>query len=688
MSNWLEELLDRQRPQLFLWVPVCLGLGIGLYFSVRTEPRLPLALVLPLIGFGFFLAFRSRHQGIRIVLAGVLLVASGLCLGVIRTQMVAAPVLTAPFSGAVEGRIVKIDRSATNRLRVTLDQVMLFGREPGETPDRVRVTVAGAAVPFAFGGRVLVQARLSGPGGPAEPGGFDFRRMAWFQRLGAIGYATGPILRSGRLGEIGTWHRIMALRMDAAAAIRRAIPGSRGAFAAAILTGDRSEIDQKQLADLRASNLAHLLAISGLHMGLLTGIVFAIARIGLVLMPGLPLRYPIKKWAAVAAIAAGGAYLLMSGANVATQRAFVMVAVIFAAILLDRPALTLRAVALAAIIILALRPESLVEAGFQMSFAATVALVAVFNFLRFTDWKPGGGPLRRALHWALTLVISSAVAGAATAPFSAFHFNQVAQYGLLANLISVPLMGLVVMPAAVAAIILAPVGLETLGFWVMGQGIGAILAVAGWVAALDGAVLRVPMPGGTVMPFLALGALILVLWVGWGRSVGIALLCIALVLWNQTSRPVFLIGDKARLFGVAGADGRALNRASGSRFVATEWLRNDGDGVSQAEASARAGIVETALGSQAEAQGVRLMFMEPKAGGLDLACKDYDVVVKPGRGREPAPPGCRLITPATLLQTGSLAFHASDKGVRQVTANDIAGRRPWTGYAPTSRSHP
>ncbi|KKK80916.1 hypothetical protein LCGC14_2818710, partial [marine sediment metagenome] len=215
----------------------------------------------------------------------------------------------------------------------------------------------------------------------------------------------------------------------------------------AILTGDRSGMGRDTLQALRDSNLAHLLAISGLHMGLLTGVVFSALRFALALIPALALGHPVKKYAAVGALLAGAGYLALSGGNVATQRAYIMVAVVLGAVLLDRRALTLRGVALAATIVLVLRPEALTGPGFQMSFAATTALIAVFRLMR----DSGGPRAPRLLQPVLALVVSSGVAGAATAPIAAAHFNQIAKFGLVANLLSVPLMGTLVMPAAVLA---------------------------------------------------------------------------------------------------------------------------------------------------------------------------------------------------------------------------------------------
>ncbi|MBL4758173.1 MAG: ComEC/Rec2 family competence protein, partial [Rhizobiales bacterium] len=148
-----------------------------------------------------------------------------------------------------------------------------------------------------------------------------------------------------------------------------------------MITGDRSFISRNHVEMLRASGLAHVLAISGLHMTLVTGALFAGLRALLAFIPGIALRYPIKKIAAFAALFAGAFYLALSGANVATQRAFIMVGIMLVAILLERPAISLRNVALAALFVILWRPESVVTASFQMSFAAVTALIAAYEYV-------------------------------------------------------------------------------------------------------------------------------------------------------------------------------------------------------------------------------------------------------------------------------------------------------------------
>ena len=387
------------------------------------------------------------------LILAALLPALGLQAAALRTRMVAAPVLPHEMTVNVEGRVVGLDRSASDRPRVLLDRVVIHGLEPERTPARVRVSLdpSTPADLLQPGLRLLGQARLSPPAAPSEPGGFDYRRLAWFERIGAVGYARTPMVEAygpdpGRFRQLP-----FRVRMAASAHIQRVVPGQDGAFTAAILTGDRSGIDRSVEAALRASSLYHIVSISGLHMTLLAAAVFAMIRYGLALVPRLALNWPLKKIAAVVALAAGAAYLIISGSEVPAQRSYIMTATVLAAVLLDRPALTLRAVALAALIVLMLAPESLMQPGFQMSFAATIALVAVLEALRGRAWWQATQttPSWRFAKPIVGIAMTSLVAGAATAPISAFHFNTVAQYGLIANLLAIPAMGMVVMPAAV-----------------------------------------------------------------------------------------------------------------------------------------------------------------------------------------------------------------------------------------------
>jgi competence protein ComEC len=675
--------IEAQRPHAVLWIPVWFAFGVGVYFCLPLEPSLHAqGAVAVAVALAAATAARlpSPARGLLLLMA---VAAAGFLAACLRAAIVAAPVLAFPVTAAVEGRVVGLDRSSGDRPRVLLADVVVHGVEPEATPAQVRISVDDSTPPEALtpGMRIIGQARLSPPAAPSEPGGFDFRRLAWFARLGAVGYANTPMLEMAEPERLGLDDRVFAVRLALSQRIQAAMPGANGGFAAAILTGDRSGIDLDALDDLRATNLAHLLAISGLHMGLLTGFVFALLRYGLALAPPLALRLPVKKIAAAVALAAGAGYLVLSGANVATQRAFVMTAVVLVAVLIDRPAITLRSVAIAAMIVLAIRPESLVEAGFQMSFAATTALVAAFEWLRGQGWwRRTQGPAWRYVRPVIGVAATSTIAGIATAPISAFHFNIMSQYGLIANVLAVPAMGLMVMPAAVLAGIGALVGLAWPAIWVMDAGIDYILAVAAFVAGLDGAVRAVPAGPWQSLALIAAGGVILVLWIGRGRLVGLAPIAAGFALWAAADRPDILVTEDGRLVGVMTAEGRALNSARGNGFAAASWLGNDGDRAEQAAAAERGGIVRSRGRAEIAVEGLGPLVYRGSQSpdSADLAeCAAAAILLAPSWRTAPDGP-CFFIGAERLRAEGALALRVRDGALDAEGALTRSRGRRWS----------
>jgi competence protein ComEC len=513
--------------------------------------------------------------------------------------------------------------------------------------------------------------------------------MAFFERLGAVGFVRGAaVLDLGRAemrglpDRAGLW--LSRQRAALSQGLRAALPGPEGAFAAAIVTGDRAAIDERDAEALRAANLAHLLAISGLHMGMLCGLVFAVVRLGLAAVPAVALRLSTKKAAALAALLAGAAYLALSGATVATQRAFVMAAVVLVAVLIDRPALTLRALAAAAVIVLLVRPVSLLEVGFQMSFAATIALVAAYETLRMPRaggplLSPRSWPLRLSLY-ALGILATSLIAGVATAPYAAEAFNRAAPWGLAANLAAVPVMGVVIAPMAILSGLLAPLGLAGPTLWAMGAGIGWVLAVAHEVASWPGAVQPVAAAPEGVIAAITLGGLWLAIWRTRLRLLGLAPVAAALLVWSQPAdRPELLIAPGARLIGVMGPEGRAIDHPRAQGFVAETWLRRDGDPALQAEAAARPGFLRVPGGlTAALGEGWRLTTrhrrgVEPAA--LARLCTPRVLLV--ARHGPPLQGPCRYLGAEDLARSGAVAARV-EAGTLVLEAALQGACRPWT----------
>lgn len=654
------EALQTARGLLFPWIAVLIGCGIGIWFTLESEPGAgSYALAALLVAGGLGLGWRSelaRPLGLAVAALAIGWSAAG-----IRAHSLDAPMLTFRYYGPVEGRIVKIDRSQSDALRLTLDQVVLQRVSPERTPLRVRVSLQGEQdwLKPTPGQVVILTAHLAAPEGPVEPGAFDFRRMAFFDQLGAVGYTRTPVLlleepTDGALpiDRLRTWLTLgMLAHMD----------GQPGAFAAGAMTGDRSAITEDTVQALRDSSLAHLLAISGMNMAFLTAFVFALFRYGLALIPFIALRVNTKKVAAVVSLAVALFYLLLSGANVATERAFIMIAVLLGAVLLDRRALTLRSVAVAAMILLLLKPESLLEPGFQMSFAATVALIVGFAALDGSIYRER---LPRWLMPVFTLVLSSLIGGLSTAPYAAAHFNRFTDYGLLANVLTVPVMGAVIMPAGAVAALLAPIGLAWLPLWFMEQGARWILFVAHWIAGLEGAVTAIPAPGPWALPVFTLGAIWLILWRGKVQLLGLLPVLAALALWATAERPVLLVSGDGRLLGLAGPEGRALSAPKGGGFAAENWLQNDGDLLPQAKAAERPGFDGPKGERWFTLAGLRVVSLTGKGAEAKLArvCVEAALVILAAEPELP-PEDCPLIDQRTLAATGPLAIWTDAGGI-------------------------
>ena len=313
-----------------------------------------------------------------------------------------------------------------------------------------------------------------------------------------------------------------------------------------------------------------------------------------------------------------------------------------------------------------------------MSFAATIALVVVFRWLK--DMQRLGDISRyRFIRNAFALVLSSAVAGFATAPFAAFHFNQIAHYGVLANSLSLPLMGVVIMPFAIIAALTYPIGLDWLGFWVMEQGINWILRVAEWVAGFKNAVSLVPQAPPFALPLIVICCLMAVLQRRIGRVTVLPGILAALWLWAQSERPLLLVTENGRMVGVQTEKGRALNRNRGNGFAATNWSENDGLPFDQEK---QAALFEGDPDSFVHTiDGIEIYYVwDGKLKDTDLAafCSKYDIVISPKS--EDYPNGdCQFWNQYQLHRDGALAFKSSD-GLRIETARQIAGARLWTDY--------
>lgn len=692
MSARLAETLMAERDRWALWLPVGVGAGVALYFALPLEPPSWLGLALLVVSAGLAWSAR-RRQALLAVLAAAVAVAAGLAAAQVRSAVVAAPILRQQIGPLpVTGKIVEVERQKGSQ-RVVLEEIAFDSG--AARPHRARIRLIASSPPVRPGQRLEVLAVLRPPPPPAAPGAYDFARRAWFEGLGAVGYALGhPRILAGDGGDGATTRLRLAierLRQIITDRILAAIPGPPGAVAAALVTGERGEIPDDLWQAYRDAGLAHLLAISGMHMGMVAALVFLIVRGALALVPPLALRHPIKKWTAAVALAATFCYLLIAGAPVPTQRAFLMIGLVLLAVMVDRTAISMRTVAWAALAILVSSPETLVGASFQLSFAAVVALVAVYETLgeRFAGWRAGSGRLRRLLLYLAGVGFTTIIAGAATGVIGLHHFSRVAAYGLAANLVAVPLTGFWVMPAALLSLVMMPFGLEAWPLTWMGMGIAAIDEVALTVASWRGASIgTAPLPLAGLVPFV-LGGLWLCLWRRRWRLLGLAPMALGLLALPLSRPPDLLVNGDGSLAAVRAADGSLLfSSQRADRFTAQLWIERAGAGRPPGRwpkgAGADGRLACDSLGCLYRARGQVLSFVKGR-GALAEDCRAATVMVStiPVRGECDGP--SVIVDRFDLWRHGAHAIWLSPERIEVVSTAAWQGDRPWTYRPPDKR---
>jgi competence protein ComEC len=573
-----------ERDRWILWAPVLLGLGVAIYFGLSNEPP---AWVGPVLAAGAAVcAILARGAGDRSAWlfpasAGVFAVAAGFAAAQIKAVAVGTEMLNERLGPTlVTGRVDRVE-SFPDGQRLTLHRPAISRLTASRAPELVRIRLRGAQPPIRPGDRIRVRAVLTPPPAPAVPGAYDFQRQAYFDGLGGVGYSVGsasvlPLEEGSSIGG-GVW--FARLRTIVGERIQAHLDGATAAVTTALLNGEQRAIPDATMAAIRDSGLAHLLSISGLHIGMVAAIVLFAVRGGLALAPPIALCFPIKKWAAVASVFAAGAYTLLAAAPVPSQRSFLMIAVVLLAILVDRQGISMRLLAFAASVVLITQPEAMLGPSFQMSFAAVMALMAAYEYMRDRPSAPeertSGG--RRALVYLAGVILTTLIAGTATAPFAVYHFNRFQVYGLAANMIAVPVTGFWIMPWAVLAFLLMPSGLEGLALAPLSWGVDVVIWVAEQVASWPGAVVLLPAMPIWSLGLISLGGIWLCIWRGRQRWLGLGGILFGLMGMLTVESPDLLVDGSGRLLATATADGGLLiSSKNAGRSTREAWLRRAG----------------------------------------------------------------------------------------------------------------
>ena len=688
-----------ERGNGFLFAPVFMAAGALCYFTLRAGPALPpLALSLAALALGA-LATLSRPALHAALLAAAMFLAGMVAAGV-ETWRASTPMLGAEITTRLTGRVLRIEHQASGRVRLTLDVVATARPQLRYAPQRMRATARAVPAGLAPGDSIEGVVRLLPPSGPVRPQSYDFAFESYFSGIGAVGFfltqpervaQTGPPALGDRLAaSVETWRGRMARRIETT------IGGPEGAIAAALVTGIRAGIPEEINEALRITGLYHIISISGLHMALVAGTLMVSLRAGLALFPSLAMRRPVKKYAAGVALAATAFYLAMSGGDVAAQRSFIMLGVMLAAIIFDRAALTMRNLAISALIILVVTPHEVVGPSFQMSFAATAALVAAYSAWRISREKrppPArrerslpASALRTGVFYAAGLSMTSVVAGLATALFTAWHFQQVSPLGLVANLAAMPIVSVAVMPMAVLAALLMPFGLDAAPLFVMGQGIAAMNAIALWLAERSAFDATGAIPLAAVL-VLAAALVVLTMTQSALRWLALPLLGLGVGLLAARDLPDAFVSEDAVLVALRLEDGRiAVNRPRPRAFTMQNWRRafgggeilrpRDGGGFTCADGLCLARLENgAALAHAADAEAAR-----PACAGASL------IVIADATARDPCRAGeAMVVTARDLARRGSAEIRFGN-GRAEIRFAITEPYRPWHAHRRYSRA--
>ncbi len=659
--------------------------GVAVYLGLSREPAPAFSIAATVIGAALLAAAWRRGRDDALGFACLILAVGAL--GFARTDLRVAQVDSPRVPAyerarSYEGWVERIDPGDRGRRRYVLRVSEAEGLDPQDTPYRVRISARAGAAQLGEG--VRMRAVLRPPPGPSAPGGYDFARSAFFARLGGVGYAIADVEPAPEVTTGGMTRMLARMRGALSERLRHSAGERAGPIVAALVSGDRSEISSADAEALRAAGLGHVLAISGLHMALFAGGVFFGLSLLLARIDWLARRCNVRKIAAIGGLAAAVAYLAISGAGVSAQRAFIMTSIALIAVVADRRALSMRGVAAAAVLVLLLAPESALTPGFQMSFAAAAALVATNDILRRrrrarpVQVAEQGGLIGKARNFAQGVALTSFVAGSATSPFAAYHFNRLAPYGFLANLAAMPAFSLIVMPFAALAGVLAPFGLDAPFARIAGWGVEFILWVSYATQSVDGSL----APVSAAPPLAAaLAALALIagcaLNAGRGQIAGV-LAFLAFASWSARPPGELWIGAGGSVAVLSeDAEGArqahvALNR--GDRYGAELFARRNGVDLATTNLSRLEELWRCDAHGCAGAIGGRRIVVAQTLAMLNEDCARADIVIINAR----APPRLAARCGAELIETGDGArvLRFDQRGPQTLFAD--AAERPWS----------
>ena len=548
----LEAFLERERGQLPPWFVVGFGSGIVAWFAIDQPLQWTAFLcVSGALAIAGFAAKGGRAE--RALGWFALAMTLGCALVWARAHYVAAPRLERPKVTEFRARVERVETlTAKGDLRLTLAPA-----DPA-LPPRVRVSIKQDQAPrgIATGAQLQLRARLAPPPGMALPGGYDFARDAWFKGIGAVGRSLGDVTVLRPAVESG----IDGVRDRLDRHIRERLPGANGGIATALATGDQNAVPEADADAMRRSGLTHLLSVSGLHIAAAVGAAMLLTLKLLALSERLALKLNLVLVAAGVGALTGIGYTLLTGAQVPTIRSCVAALLVLAGIALGRDALSIRLLAVGALVVLLFRPESIAGASFQLSFAAVASIIALHSspWARRLFSRREEGLAARIVRALLAMIATGLTVELTLIPIALYHFHRAGLYGVVANIIAIPLTTFVIMPLEAGALLLDIGGLGSPLWWLCGLSLNLLLALAHFVASSSGAVALLASMPPWALGVMVSGGLWLFLWTSRVRFLGLLPIMLGATVAAASPKPDLLVTGDGRHLAVVDADGTPL----------------------------------------------------------------------------------------------------------------------------------
>jgi len=682
----LEKLLEAERAQLPQWFVVGFGAGIAAWFTLGSSRQwlafLCIAGATSLTGF----ANATGRLGRAI---GWFALAATLGCGIVwaRSNMVAAPSLTHPSIATLQAKVEAVEPLvARDAVRLTLAPI------GSQLPPLIRVNVRQEDMPGALrsGAVIQLRARLMPPPPMTVPGSHDFARDFWFAGIGASGRSFGPV----RVLRPADGSPIESMRNRLDQHIRQRLPGPSGMIATAFATGNQNAISQDDADAMRRGGIAHLLSVGGLHITAVIGLTMLLTLRILALSEWLALRLNLMVTAAGAGAFAAIAYTLLTGSQVPMVRSCIVAVLILFGMILGREAISPRLLAVSGLLILAIQPESIVGPSFQMTFAAVGAIVALHSspWARKLFQRRDEHLLRRIIRGAAGIVVTGAAVELCVTPFVLFHFHRAGPYGVVANVLAIPLTELVIMPLEACSLFLDCFGLGQPAWTVTGWTIDLLLGLAHTIAAHTRLVTIPQMPAGA-FGMLIVGLLWICIWTTRIRLLGLGPLIVGAIATFLAPRPDLLITGDGRHLAVVSADGvpLILREHAGNyvRSLLAEASGFDGEpddlgSLPYSNCSNDACVAVIPKGRTnwrllATRSSYRIDWSD-----LTDACDKSDIVVSDRRLPRGCSPRWLKLDPEALSRTGGLAVYLGQRPVIRTVADQIGGH-PWAQTSSMSK---